>query len=82
MAGFGGEQAATGSMPSGSRYRRKMAASRGGGPVMFHDPIQIPAFIELTLLAIVLIFVSIARARQQRQRQRNAGGAGTPGSGS
>lgn len=46
---------------------------------MFHDPIRIPALIELTLLAIVLIVVSMARARQHRQRQRNAGRTGTPG---
>ncbi|MDH6151876.1 hypothetical protein OKW46_005866 [Paraburkholderia sp. WSM4179] len=38
---------------------------------MFHDPIRIPAMIELTLLAIVLIVVSIVRARQQRERARN-----------
>lgn len=40
---------------------------------MFHDPIQIPAFIELTLLAVVLIVVSIVRARRQSLRQRNSG---------
>ncbi|WP_175147658.1 hypothetical protein [Paraburkholderia ultramafica] len=44
---------------------------------MFHDPIQIPAFIELTLLAIVLIVVSIVRARQRRERQRNRVDRGT-----
>ena len=38
---------------------------------MFHDPIQIPAMIELTLLAIVLIVVSIVRTKQQRERARN-----------
>jgi hypothetical protein len=38
---------------------------------MFHDPIRIPAMIELTLLAIVLIVVSIVRAKQQRERARN-----------
>lgn len=46
---------------------------------MFHDPIQIPALIELTLLAIVLIVVSIARARQHRQRQRRRRGHTGPG---
>ncbi|CAB3788265.1 hypothetical protein [Paraburkholderia fynbosensis] len=44
---------------------------------MFHDPIQIPALIELTLLAVVLIFVSVVRARRRRQRLRNGADAGT-----
>jgi hypothetical protein len=43
---------------------------------MFHDPIQIPALIELALLSIVLIFVSVVRARRRRQRQRNGADAG------
>ncbi|MBB5418665.1 hypothetical protein QF000_004219 [Paraburkholderia atlantica] len=38
---------------------------------MFHDPIRIPAIIELSVLAIALIVVSILRVRQQRERARN-----------
>jgi hypothetical protein len=37
---------------------------------VFHDPIRVPAVIELTLLAIVLIVVIIVRARQSRARRR------------
>jgi len=37
---------------------------------VFHDPIRIPAMIELTLLAIVLIVVSIMRARPDGSARR------------
>lgn len=38
---------------------------------MFHDPIQLPALIELAVLVVVLVVVSVVRARRRSLRQRN-----------
>ncbi|TDN69296.1 hypothetical protein B0G77_2676 [Paraburkholderia sp. BL10I2N1] len=54
-----------------------MEARRVRRLAVFADPIiQVPAFVELTLLVIVLMVVSVVRARRQRERQRNRAGAG------